>query len=331
MTAATAYLQRYYGKARRSAGVQANAATLTALEMDYWIVHRRLAVQRRTAPGHAGDVEPMVESLARLHAALFTAAPEAIRRSAELRAEAAVAVDRITGGYSTDVVAGWRQVERLLPEVYRSVQQTAQAERAGVLKSEHQMSSFRPGNRASIRRMISPSASNLDGNPATDRNLTNLPVTNLSYPKAHPVQQKGEQYTMNDNLAITGAIYEAFGKGDIPAILGYLSDDVRWEEWADNTAQQTGVPWLQAQHGKAGALAFFQVMGGLCVLDFRVLSLMAGGNQVAAEIEIAFESPATGRGLRDQEMHLWTFDDSGQVIRMRHYVDTAKHIATAQG
>ncbi len=58
---------------------------------------------------------------------------------------------------------------------------------------------------------------------------------------------------------------------------------------------------------------------------------MAGGNQVAAEIEIEFESPATGRGLRDQEMHLWTFDDSGQVIRLRHYVDTAKHIATAQG
>jgi hypothetical protein len=135
---------------------------------------------------------------------------------------------------------------------------------------------------------------------------------------------------MSDNLATVGAIYEAFGRGDIPAILSRLADDVRWEEWADNTAQKAGVPWLQAQHGKAGALAFFQVMGGLRVSDFRVLCLMAGANQVAAETEIEFESPATGRRLRDQDIHLWTFDDNGQVIRFRHYVDTAKHIATAQ-
>jgi hypothetical protein len=57
---------------------------------------------------------------------------------------------------------------------------------------------------------------------------------------------------------------------------------------------------------------------------------MAGGNQVAAEIVIEFESPATGRRLRDEELHLWTFDDNGQVIRLRHYADTAKHIAAAQ-
>jgi hypothetical protein len=28
-----------------------------------------------------------------------------------------------------------------------------------------------------------------------------------------------------------------------------------------------------------------------------------------------------------QEMHLWTLDDQGRVVRLRHYVDTAKHIA----
>jgi len=89
---------------------------------------------------------------------------------------------------------------------------------------------------------------------------------------------------MSDNLAVIGAIYEAFGKGDIPTILGHLADDVRWEEWADNSAQKAGIPWLQARHGKAGALEFFQVMGSrLQVTEFRVLSLMAGGNQVATD------------------------------------------------
>lgn len=63
-----------------------------------------------------------VASLARLHAALFDATPEAIRRSAELRAEAARTVDRIAGGYSTDVAGDWRQVEASLREAYRSLQ-----------------------------------------------------------------------------------------------------------------------------------------------------------------------------------------------------------------
>ena len=65
----------------------------------------------------------MVESLTRLHAALFTSPPEAIRRSAELRAQAAVAVDRITGGYSTDVEDDWRKVEESLRQAYRALAQ----------------------------------------------------------------------------------------------------------------------------------------------------------------------------------------------------------------
>jgi ketosteroid isomerase-like protein len=136
---------------------------------------------------------------------------------------------------------------------------------------------------------------------------------------------------MNDNLATISAIYEAFGKGDIPTILDHLADDVRWEEWADNSAQKAGVPWLQARHGKAGALEFFQVMGShVQVTEFRVLSLMAGGNQVAAEFVIACDVRGTGRRYRDEEIHLWTLNEDGKVTRLRHYTDTAKHIAAAQ-
>jgi ketosteroid isomerase-like protein len=135
---------------------------------------------------------------------------------------------------------------------------------------------------------------------------------------------------MHDPLATISAIYAAFGRGDIPAILDHLADDVRWEEWTNNTAQAAGVPWLQARHGKAGVVEFFGVMGAMHLRDFRVLSLMAGGNQVAAEIEIEFAVPSTGRTLRDQELHLWTCDDTGKVVRLRHYVDTAKHMAAAE-
>lgn len=124
--AATAHLRRFYAKARRAANIQMDADTLAALEMAYWIVHRRLAVARRDHPDHTGDIAPMVEALTRLHAALFNAAPETMRPSAELRARAAVAVDRITGRYSSDVAADWEEAERLLHQAYRAVHQVRQ-------------------------------------------------------------------------------------------------------------------------------------------------------------------------------------------------------------
>jgi hypothetical protein len=138
------------------------------------------------------------------------------------------------------------------------------------------------------------------------------------------------EYPMSNHLATISAIYEAFGKGDIPTILGYVADDVRWEDWADNSAQRAGVPWLQARRGKAGVLEFFQIIGAFDVKEFRVLSLMAGGDQVAAEFVIEYIVPSTGRRLRDEEIHLWTLNADGKIIRLRHYTDTAKHIATAQ-
>lgn len=117
---ATRHLVNYYAKARRYAGITAGAEDLAALEMDYWVVHRQLAVRRQQ--NHAdSDIEPMVQSFARLHAGLFDATVGAMRPSAEARALAAVAVDRITGKYSTDVAADWREVERYLAAAYRSL------------------------------------------------------------------------------------------------------------------------------------------------------------------------------------------------------------------
>jgi hypothetical protein len=116
----THYLERFYEKARRSGAIRADAATLAALELDYWVVHRELAV-RRKANRADDDIEPMVRSLANLHAALFDSTPERMRTSAELRALAAATVDRITGRYSEDVPADWRRVEELLAQAYRAV------------------------------------------------------------------------------------------------------------------------------------------------------------------------------------------------------------------
>ncbi len=131
-----------------------------------------------------------------------------------------------------------------------------------------------------------------------------------------------------DNTSTVQSIYAAFGRGDVPAILAHLHEDVAWEHWTGNSAQKAGVPWLAAKHGAADVVSFFELIGTFQFHDFRVLSVMAGGNQVAAEIAVDIELPGGAR-FRDEEMHLWTFDEQGKVTRFRHYLDTHKVIHAA--
>lgn len=132
---------------------------------------------------------------------------------------------------------------------------------------------------------------------------------------------------MNNNLQTIQNVYEAFGKGDVPFIINCLADDVQWEQWADNWAQKAGVPWMAARQGKEAVLEFFKALGQLAIKDFQVLSIMSSENQVAAEFVIEAEVPVTGKHYRDEELHLWTFNADGKITRLRHYLDTAKHIA----
>lgn len=131
---------------------------------------------------------------------------------------------------------------------------------------------------------------------------------------------------MTTALETVQLIYAAFGRGDIPAILAHLDDDVKWEAWAHNSAQAAGVPWMRGGAGKAAAADFFGIVGTFRFNDFQVLGMMAGDRQVAVECQVDFHLPDGGH-LRDEELHLWNLNTRGLVVRFRHYLDTAKHIA----
>lgn len=136
--------------------------------------------------------------------------------------------------------------------------------------------------------------------------------------------------TPTHHLATVADLYAAFGRGDIPAILDALAEDVRWEQWDDNTAQREGVSHLQARIGRDGVAAFFASIGEIEFHTFEVRGLTAGDDWVVADILIEVTLPSGGR-MRDEELHLWRFDADGRICAMRHYVDTAKHIAAERG
>ena len=133
-----------------------------------------------------------------------------------------------------------------------------------------------------------------------------------------------------DNAETVADIYAAFVRGDTPAVLARLAPDVAWESWPDNFAQRGGVPYLMPRSGRDEVTGFFTEVATMTVLDFAVLDLIGTGRQVAAEIRASFALPNGGR-FADEELHLWTFGDTGLVIRFRHYVDTAKHLAAHAG
>jgi uncharacterized protein len=123
------------------------------------------------------------------------------------------------------------------------------------------------------------------------------------------------------------AIYAAFSSGDASTFLERMSDDVRWEHWENNHAQKGGVAYLQARRGKAGVGEFLASLAAIELKSLSVLDVMESSHQVAVTFTIDCIVKATGKALRDEEIHLWTFDDDGRVIALRHYLDTAKHLA----
>jgi ketosteroid isomerase-like protein len=134
-----------------------------------------------------------------------------------------------------------------------------------------------------------------------------------------------------ENITIISDLYAAFGRGDLDAMLAPLAEDVSWDaDWADLGGQRAGIGVLAPRHGIDGAREFFALMGTFGVHDFQVLDLLASENQVAAQIVIELTYPSGGR-VRDEELHLWRFNGDHKITALRHYVDSAKHIAAWNG
>jgi ketosteroid isomerase-like protein len=113
------------------------------------------------------------------------------------------------------------------------------------------------------------------------------------------------------------AIYEAFGRGDVPAILDRLADDVEW----DQDAPGYGVPIYEPGVGKGHAQRFFENLQDLEILRFEPTNFLSGGNQVAVPIDLEVKVKATGNVVKALEIHLWTFGDDGKVSRFFHGID----------
>lgn len=125
------------------------------------------------------------------------------------------------------------------------------------------------------------------------------------------------------------AIYEAFGRGDVPGILAHLADDVVW----DHDSPGFGLPWYAPRTGAAEVPGFFgDLMDNVVLTHFEPLTFLAGGDQVAVVVRFALEVKRTGRSVdTDLEVHLWTLGADGKVVRFGHVVDKHAQWAAYHG
>jgi len=128
------------------------------------------------------------------------------------------------------------------------------------------------------------------------------------------------------NADTVKAIYEAFGRGDVPAILEHLDENVAW----DTETETPGVPWLAARRGRANIAGFFESLAPLEFTRFEPHTFFEDGDRVFAII--AIETNNAGKHyVIPNEGHLWRFNGSGKVVKYDHLTDTATHQRMAKG
>ena len=115
-------------------------------------------------------------------------------------------------------------------------------------------------------------------------------------------------------------IYEAFGRGDVAAILDAVTDDV---DWAAETTS-VAAPWYGVRHGKDAVAAFFTAFGSAMEIEeFTPASLAANDTDVLAVVRCRARSRSAGKTIAMDLHHYFRFRD-GKIAYYRGTEDTAQ-------
>jgi len=123
------------------------------------------------------------------------------------------------------------------------------------------------------------------------------------------------------NARLVSSLYEAFGRGDVPAVLGMFDQNLVWEE-AEGSTYADKSPYRGPQ---AVAEGLFQRLGTEWN-GFRVnpQQIIDGGETVVVLGRYAGTYKRTGKPLDSQFAHVWTVRN-GRVVKFQQYTDTAQY------
>jgi ketosteroid isomerase-like protein len=119
---------------------------------------------------------------------------------------------------------------------------------------------------------------------------------------------------MGANATVVEEAYSAFSRGDIPAVLDKLDENVEWSSPA--TLPQGG-----RFHGKDGVVKFFEGVGGAWdPLGLAVESVGELGPELVVGVLRADGTRRAGKPSGYGAVHVFTVHD-GKITRFREYTD----------
>jgi ketosteroid isomerase-like protein len=127
---------------------------------------------------------------------------------------------------------------------------------------------------------------------------------------------------MNPSVETVRALYAAFGRGDVPALLDMLADDVEWTHLGS-----IGLPYMGTVHGKAAVARWFgQVAEADAVEVFEPREFLAGPGHVTVLGWERTQALPAGRVFESDWIHVFTLRE-GKVTRFVGLYDTAASAA----
>ena len=122
------------------------------------------------------------------------------------------------------------------------------------------------------------------------------------------------------NREIIQGLYDAFARGDAPAVLGTLHDDVDWNE-AKGSPLADGNPY--ASPPAVGDGVFGRILSNYEGFQAAPHTLVADGDHVVALGTYSGTRTTSGATLDAPFAHAWTLRD-GKVSAFQQYTDTAQ-------
>ena len=123
------------------------------------------------------------------------------------------------------------------------------------------------------------------------------------------------------NVDVVQQGYEAFGRGDIPAVLELLTDDVEWTEQGPSV-----IPFAGTFRGREGIAEFFTLLDE--TLEFEQFEPRKFVGQGDTVVVVGYERglvKPTGRTFETEWAHVYTLRD-GKIATGLFLEDTAAQV-----
>ena len=116
-------------------------------------------------------------------------------------------------------------------------------------------------------------------------------------------------------------VYAAFGRGDIPAVLGAFHPEIDWRQAEGNPYRPSGTPWIGPDAILEGL--FMRLGAEWDSFAVHPQHFHDAGDAIVVEARYTGTFKATRKQLDAQVCHVWRIRD-GKIGSFQQYVDTAQ-------